>query len=99
MTYAEPAASSRARTQAPAHGGADEVNGSQLRSYVERVERLNEEKKALNDDLKEVYAEMRGNGFDAKIVKKIVQIRAQDADQRTEEETLIEIYLAALGSN
>jgi uncharacterized protein (UPF0335 family) len=88
-----------ARDTAPAETGTEEINAGHLRSFIERIERLNEEKKALGDDIKEVYAEAKGNGFDPKIIRKIVSIRGQDPDKRTEEETLIDLYLAALGTN
>jgi len=83
----------------PAETGFDHVNGGQLRAFIERIERLNEEKKALSEDIKEVYGEAKGNGFDAKIIRKIISIRNQDPDKRSEEETLIDLYLAALGTN
>ena len=73
------------------------VNGGQLRAFVERIERLEEEKKALADDIKDVYAEAKGNGFDVKVIRKVVSIRKQDRDKRLEEETILDLYLAALG--
>ncbi len=73
------------------------VTGDRLRSFVERIERLEEEKQALADDIKEVYAEAKGTGFDVKIIRKIIRMRKQDLDQRKEEEALLETYLAALG--
>lgn len=88
----------RAQAQAQ-ESGTGEVNAGQLRAFIERVERLHEERKALGDDIKEVYAEAKGNGFDTKIIKKIVQRRAQDPDKRAEEETLLDIYLSALGED
>jgi uncharacterized protein (UPF0335 family) len=75
----------------------DSVNGGQLRAFVERIERLEEEKKALADDIKDVYAEAKGNGFDTKVIRKVVSIRKQDRDKRLEEETILDLYLAALG--
>ena len=77
----------------------DPVNGGQLRAFVERIERLEEEKKALADDIKDVYAEAKGTGFDIKIVRKIVSLRKQDRDKRREEEEILELYLAAIGMN
>jgi len=77
--------------------GTDNVNGGQLRAFVERIERLLEEKQALADDIKDVYAEAKGNGFDSKIIKLVVKIRAEDRDKRLEEETILDLYLAALG--
>ena len=73
------------------------VAADQLRLFIERIERLEEEKKALSDDIKDVYAEAKGNGFDAKIMRKIVSIRKQDREKRREEETILDLYLAALG--
>ena len=70
-----------------------------MRAFIERIERLNEEKKALSEDVKEVYAEAKANGFDVKIIRKIISIRGQDPDKRVEEETLVDLYLAALGAN
>jgi uncharacterized protein (UPF0335 family) len=74
----------------------DPVNGGQLRAFVERIERLEEEKKALADDIKDVYAEAKGNGFDAKVIRKVVSIRKQDRDKLREEEEILDLYLAAL---
>jgi len=88
-----------ARDKAPAETGTEEINAGHLRAFIERIERLNEEKKALSEDIKEVYAEAKGNGFDPKILRKIVSIRGQDPSERSEEETLIDLYLAALGAN
>ncbi len=81
----------------PVETGTAEVNGGHLRAFVERIERLEEEKRALADDIKDVYAEAKGNGFDVKIMRKIVSIRKQDRDKRIEEETILDLYLAALG--
>jgi uncharacterized protein (UPF0335 family) len=69
----------------------------QLRSLVERIERLEEEKKAISGDIKEVYGEAKANGFDTKIVRKVISIRKKDRHEREEEEALIETYLSALG--
>ena len=63
------------------------------------IERLEEEKKALSDDIKDVYGEAKANGFDARIMRRIVSIRRQDRDKRIEEETILDLYLAALGMN
>ena len=78
--------------------GTEEINSGHLRAFVERIERLNEERKALGEDIKEVYLEAKGNGFDVKIMRKIVTICGQDPSERTEEETLLDLYLAALGA-
>ena len=88
-----------AKTTKPAETGTEEINSGHLRAFIERIERLNEEKKALSEDVKEVYGEAKANGFDVKIIRKIISIRGQDPDQRTEEETLVDLYLAALGAN
>jgi uncharacterized protein (UPF0335 family) len=77
----------------------EEVNSGHLRAFVERIERLEEEKRALADDIKDVYGEAKANGFDVKIMRKIVSIRKQDRDKRIEEETILDLYLAALGMN
>ena len=79
--------------------GASEVNAGHLRAFIERIERLEEEKKALAGDIKDVYGEAKANGFDVKIMRKIVSIRKQDRDSRIEEETVLDLYLAALGMN
>lgn len=69
----------------------------QLRSLVERIERLEEEKKAIAGDIKEVYAEAKANGFDTKILRKVVMIRKKDRTEREEEEAMLDLYLHALG--
>lgn len=74
-----------------------EVDGAHLRAFVERVERLHEEQKAISDDVREVYAEAKGNGFDVKIIKKVIALRRMDRDKRIEEATILDLYLAALG--
>ena len=77
--------------------GASGVTATRLRSFIERIERLDEERQALADDVKEVYAEAKGQGFDVKTMRKIARLRKIDTDQRREEEALLESYLAALG--
>jgi uncharacterized protein (UPF0335 family) len=69
----------------------------QLKAFIERVERLEEEKKAIADDIKDVYAEAKGSGFDVKALRTIVRMRKQDPDERREAETILETYLHALG--
>lgn len=69
----------------------------QLRSIVERVERLEEEKKTITEDIKEVYGEAKGNGFDVKTLRQIVKLRKQDSEQRSEEEAMLDLYMEALG--
>lgn len=73
------------------------VARDQLRAFVERIERLEEEKKAIADDIKEVYAEAKGNGFDTKVLRQIVRIRKQDAHERAEQEAILDLYMHALG--
>jgi uncharacterized protein (UPF0335 family) len=69
----------------------------QLRSVVERIERLEEEKKVISDDIKDVYGEAKGNGYDVKALRTIIRMRKQDANERAEQETLLETYMQALG--
>ena len=69
----------------------------QLRTIVERIERLEEEKAAIGSDIKEVYAEAKGNGFDAKTLRQVIRIRKQDKAERQEQEAILELYLHALG--
>jgi uncharacterized protein (UPF0335 family) len=73
------------------------VAGDQLRAFVERIERLEEEKKVISDDIKDVYAEAKGNGFDAKIMRKVVSLRKKQPHEREEEEAVLDLYLHALG--
>jgi uncharacterized protein (UPF0335 family) len=73
------------------------VNSQHLRAFIERIERLEEEKRGIADDIKEVYAEAKGNGFDPAIMRKIVAMRRLDPDQRKEGETILDLYLTALG--
>ena len=70
---------------------------TQLKSIVERVERLEEDKAAIMADLKEVFAEAKGNGFDTKILRKVVRLRKQDKAKRQEEDALLDLYLSAIG--
>jgi uncharacterized protein (UPF0335 family) len=69
----------------------------QLRSLVERIERLEEEKSALSADIREVYAEAKGVGFDTKIMRQVVRLRKLDRADRQEQEAILDLYLAALG--
>ena len=68
-----------------------------LKAFVERIERLEEEKKTIADDVRDVYAEAKANGFDTKALREIVRLRKQDADERREHETILETYMHALG--
>ena len=75
----------------------DSVAQDQIKAFIERIERLEEEKASIAGDIKEVYAEAKGNGFDTKVLRKIVSIRKQDHNERMEQEALLELYLTALG--
>lgn len=73
------------------------VAAGQLRAIVERIERLEEEKKEIAEQVKEVYAEAKANGFDTKTLRKVVSLRKKSLDERQEEEAMLDLYLAALG--
>lgn len=78
----------------------DDVQGiaaAQLKSIVERIERLEEEKKAIADDIKDVYGEAKANGFDTKVLRQVIRLRKQDAGEREEQEAILDLYKAALG--
>jgi uncharacterized protein (UPF0335 family) len=82
-----------------AHNSGDVIPltaATQLRTILERIERLEEDKAAVMADLKEVYAEAKGNGFDAKILRKVVRLRKQDKAKRDEEQALVDLYLDAI---
>jgi uncharacterized protein (UPF0335 family) len=69
----------------------------QLKAFIERIERLEEEKKATSDDIRDVYAEAKGNGFDVKALRTIVRLRKLDTDERREQQEVLETYMHALG--
>ena len=73
------------------------VAAGQLKSIVERVERLEEEKKAVAEQIREVYAEAKANGFDTRTLRKVVSLRKRSTEERQEEEALLDLYLSALG--
>lgn len=73
------------------------IAAGELKAYIERIERLEEEKAALAGDLRDVYTEAKANGFDTKIMRKIVSLRKKDHAERKEEEALLDLYLEALG--
>ena len=88
----------------PGHNSGDDVTtttqavaAGQLRSLLERIERLMEEKKTIADDIRDVYAEAKGRGFDVKAIRSIVRLRAKEPQQREEEEAILELYKNALG--
>jgi len=73
------------------------ITAEQLRSYIERIERLEEEKAAIAADVREVYAEAKSNGFDVKIMRQVLRLRKLDHDDRSEQEALLDLYKRALG--
>jgi uncharacterized protein (UPF0335 family) len=73
------------------------IAGDRLKSFIERIERLEEERKTLSDDIKEVYAEAKGTGFDTKIMRQLIRLRKMDKDDLDEQETLLDVYKRALG--
>jgi len=73
------------------------VARDQLISFIERIERLEEERKTIADDIADVYGEAKGTGFDTKILKKVIAIRKQDKDERMEQDAILDTYLTALG--
>ena len=72
-------------------------NKDEVLHYISRIERLEEDKKAVAEDIKGVYTELKGNGYDAKIIRKLVSIRRKTKEERQEEETLLELYMNAIG--
>jgi uncharacterized protein (UPF0335 family) len=75
------------------------VAGQELKQFIERVERLEEDKKAISGDIRDVYAEMKGRGFDVRAVRELIKIRKRDFSQRKEMEAVIELYMSALNMN
>ena len=75
----------------------DSVAADQLKTIIERIERLEEEKAGIAGDIKEIYAEAKGNGFDTKAIRKIISLRKKDFSERQEEEAVLELYMQALG--
>jgi len=74
-----------------------EVSGERLRSFIQRIEKLEEDKAAVSEDLKEVYAEAKGTGFDIKIIRQIVRLRKIEVEKRREADELLDLYKAAIG--
>ena len=72
------------------------IAGAQLKSFIERIERLEDEKRALGEDIKEVYAEAKGSGFEPKIMRQIIKIRRMDKEEHDEQVTLLDLYKRAL---
>lgn len=77
--------------------GADPASSAELRQFIERVERLEEEKATISDDIKDVYGEAKGRGYDTKTMRTIIKIRKQDRSERMEQEAILNTYLSALG--
>jgi uncharacterized protein (UPF0335 family) len=77
----------------------NDVAQDQLRSFVERIERLEEEKKEIADDIKDVYGEAKGNGFNVKVLRRLIALRKLDQNERQEQEAILDLYLNALGMN
>lgn len=77
----------------------DPVQGDQLKSIVQRIERLEEEKKTISDDIKEVFAEAKGHGYDVNVLRKVIALRKRDLNERKEEEAILDLYLQAVGES
>jgi uncharacterized protein (UPF0335 family) len=73
------------------------IAGDRLKSFIERIERLEEERKTLSADIKEVYAEAKGTGFDTKIMRQLIRLRRMDKDDLDEQESLLDVYKRAIG--
>jgi uncharacterized protein (UPF0335 family) len=73
------------------------ISAQRLKSFIQRIERLEEEKKALGADIREVYSEAKSGGFDAKIMRQVVKVRKMDKSDREEQESLLQVYLEAVG--
>jgi uncharacterized protein (UPF0335 family) len=77
--------------------GHNSIPKDQLKSIIERIERLEEEKKAISDDIRDIYAESKGNGYDVKALRTVIRLRKLDPNERQEQESILESYLQALG--
>ena len=77
--------------------GVENVAAAELRQFIERIERLEEEKQTIQDDIKDVFGEAKGRGYDTKAMKTIIRLRKKDANERLEEESILQTYMAALG--
>jgi len=86
-----------ANDAAEAQGSVENVAASELRAFIERIERLEEEKQTISDDIKDVFGEAKGRGYDTKAMKTIIRLRKKDANERLEEESILQTYMAALG--
>lgn len=74
------------------------TTADRLRSFIQRVERLEEDKKGIADDIKEVFSEAKGEGFDVKVLRKVIALRKKDPEEVAEEEELLELYMSAIGA-
>lgn len=84
-------------SNAPENNDVGGIAAAQLRSIIERIERLEEEKKGLADDIKDIMAEAKGTGFEPKIIRQVIRLRKQDKSERQEQDALLELYKAAIG--
>lgn len=87
-------------SEAPDNAGPVDIGGitpGQLRAYIERIERLTEEKDALASDIRDIYAEAKGNGFDVKVMRKVISLRKMDSADRIEQDEILDLYKRALG--
>jgi uncharacterized protein (UPF0335 family) len=83
--------------QGPADPATSDSSAARLKSFIERIERLEEEKAGIAEDIKEVYAEAKGTGFEVKIMRQIIRLRKMESDARREQEELLDLYMRALG--
>jgi len=87
----------KTKTEKPAENTEGQVSGARLKSFIERIERLEEEKKALSEDIRDVYGESKATGFEPKILRKIVSLRKASLEKRREEQELLDMYMSAIG--
>jgi uncharacterized protein (UPF0335 family) len=85
------------KPELPGVGHNSEVSGPRLKSFIERIERLEEEKKAMSEDIRDVYGEAKATGFEPKIMRKIVSLRKSNLEKRREEGELLNLYMSAIG--
>jgi uncharacterized protein (UPF0335 family) len=90
-------ATNAAIKEKPKEGASTRFAKDQLKAIIERIEHLEEEKKAISDDIRDVYAEAKGNGYDVTALRTVIRLRKQDKDERAEQEAILETYLHALG--
>ena len=95
-TYKAPRSNKRRDEDMAAETATTGVAADELKQFIERIERLEEEKKAVSDDIRDVYAELKGRGYEAKVVRQIVRMRKQDHAERKEMEAILDLYMHAL---